>query len=127
MGRIEETVIANPFGETVRKRIIEIDPGERLRLGYSNGCEVEELEIESLPGFRVEEDARTRKGQTPRFHLFEFPIEALEEIMQGKLPNSLTLFYPNGELLLHLINIATLLLESADAGRILVGEEVPQA
>ena len=127
MGRIEETVTTNPFGETVRKRIIEIDPGERLRLGYSNGCEMEELEIKSLPGFRVEEDARASKGQTPRFHLFEFPLEALEEVMQGKLPNSLTLLYPNGEILLPLINVATLLLESADAERVLVGEEVPQA
>ena len=59
MARIEETVTMNPYGEKVRKRIIEIDPGERLRLEYSNGCEVEGLEIEGLPGFRVEEDTST--------------------------------------------------------------------
>ena len=123
MVRIEETVTTNPFGESVRKRVFEIDPGERLRLGYSSGGELEELEIESLPGFRVEEDARARKGQTPRFHLFEFPLAALEEVMQGKLPSSLTLLTANGEVLLHLINISTLLLESADAERVLVGEE----
>ncbi len=123
MARIEETVTTNPFGELVRKCVIETDPGERLRLGYSSGGELEELEIESLPGFRVEEDTRARKGQTPRFHLFEFPLAALEEVRQGKLPSSLTLLNANGEVLLHLINIATLLLESADAERVLVGEE----
>ena len=45
--------------------------------------------------------------------------------MQGKLPSSLTLWKANGEVLLHLINIATLLLESTDAERVLVGEEGP--
>ena len=126
MARIEETVITNPCGEEIRKRTIETDPGERLRLKYSNGCEVEELEIESLSGFRVEEDIRTPKGQASRFHLFKFPVEALEEVMQGKLPTSLIMLNTKGEILLHLANIAMLLLESADAERVLVGEEVPQ-
>ena len=82
--------------------------------------------FKDLPeNFRAVEDLWTPPDQPTMWELFNFPFGPLN-LGQG-LPNIITFLNEHGETLLRLGAIAARLLESEDAGHILVGEEISQS
>ena len=126
MASIEEEEITDVDGSVRKRRVVEADI---IRITHADG---KEEELKDLPAdFRAKEDPWTPQGEPIQWELLKFPFGSIEvklDILRGQwsMPSLITLLNENREILLNLGTISVLMLRSADAEIVLVGEEIPQ-
>ena len=126
MARIEEQQISDIDGRVIKRRIIQADI---IRITQPDGTEEE---LTDLPeDFGAAEDPWTLADQATRWELANFPFGSFEvklSFIPGRenLPRLITLLNENSEVLLNLGAISVMLLRSADADVVLIGEEILQ-